>query len=134
MPAGFGRGNLIIDFGEGTAVDPSVNRTASSNGMRAWIDGPVREAAVVYVNGRRAGSVWSAPYRVNVSGLLKDGTNDIRVAVANLAVNHMAGRPLPNYSELNKKYGVRFEAQDMNKIRPEPAGLMGPIRLISVAP
>jgi hypothetical protein len=43
--------------------------------------------------------------------------------VANLALNHMAGRPLPDYAELNKKFGVRFEPQDMDKIRPEPSGI-----------
>ena len=85
------------------------------------------------VNPKWAGSVWSAPYRVDISGLLKAGENDIRVVVANLAVNYMAGHPLPSYAELNKKYGVRFEAQDMDKIRPEPAGLLGRIRLIPVS-
>ncbi len=40
-----------LDFGEGTAI-PQLNLRS---GMQAWLDGPVREAAVVYVNGRRAG-------------------------------------------------------------------------------
>ena len=31
--------------------------------MQTWLDGPVREAAVVYVNGKRAGSVWCPPYQ-----------------------------------------------------------------------
>jgi len=31
------------------------------------------------------------------------------------------------------RYGVRFEAQDMDKIQPVPAGLLGPIHLVSVA-
>ena len=51
------------------------------------------------------------------------------VVVGNLALNHMAGRPLPDYRLLNLRYGVRFEAQDMDKVQPVPSGLLGPIRL-----
>jgi hypothetical protein len=52
--------------------------------------------------------------------------------VANLALNHMAGRALPNYRLLNLRYGVRFQDQDMDKVQPIPAGLFGPIRLMAV--
>jgi len=45
----------------------------------AMLEGPVREAAVVTVNGKPAGSVWCAPYEVEVSGLLHAGENTIRV-------------------------------------------------------
>ena len=96
-------------------------------------DPPVRDAAVVYVNGRRAGSVWSPPYSVDVSGLLTPGENNLRVEVGNLAVNYMAGHALPDYKLLNLRYGVRFEAQDMDKIQALPSGLLGPIRLIAEA-
>jgi hypothetical protein len=98
--------------------------------MQAWLESPVREAAVVYVNGRRAGSVWCPPYAVQVTGLLKPGVNQLRIEVANLAVNHMAGRRLPDYRLLHLRYGVRFEPQDMDKIQAEPSGLLGPVRLV----
>jgi hypothetical protein len=29
------------------------------------------------------------------------------------------------------RFGERFQAQDMDKVRAEPAGLLGPIRLTS---
>jgi hypothetical protein len=61
---------------------------------------------------------------------VRAGANTIRIDVANLAVNHMAGRALPDYRLLNLRYGVRFEPQDMDKVRPVPAGLTGPIRLV----
>src|SRR5207249_3753821 len=67
----------------------------------ALIEAPVHEAAVVYVNGERAGSVWHPPYTVDVTGLLRRGENRIRIEVANLALNQMAGHPLPDYTELN---------------------------------
>jgi hypothetical protein len=62
--------------------------------------------------------------------LLHPGENTIRIQVANLALNYMAGHALPDYRLLNLRYGVRFEAQDMDKVQPIPAGLLGPIRLL----
>jgi hypothetical protein len=91
----------------------------------------VREAAVVSINGRRAGSVWSPPYSLDVTGRLRQGDNLLRIEVGNLAINHMAARALPDYRLLNLRYGTRFEPQDMDKVQPVPAGLLGPIRLIT---
>jgi len=99
-------------------------------GMQAWIDPPVREAAVVYLNDEKAGTVWSPPYSVDLTGLLHRGANKIRIVVANTAINYMAGHALPDYRLLNLRYGERFQAQDIDKVRPLPSGLLGPIRLI----
>jgi hypothetical protein len=116
-----------LDLGQGQPI--SAERL--TNGMRAWLDPPVREAATVFVNGRRAGSLWTPPYTIAVTDLVRQGTNTIRIDVANTAINHMAGRALPDYRLLNLRYGVRFEPQDMDKVRPVPSGLTGPIRLIA---
>jgi hypothetical protein len=127
VPRGlFNRGlTLKLDFGEGRPVAES----RLTNGMRAWLDAPVREAAVVYVNGRRAGALWTPPYAVDVTKLLLPGDNRVRVVVANTAMNHMAGRRLPDYRLLNLRYGERFQPQDMNQVKPLPSGLLGPVRL-----
>lgn len=118
---------VALDFGEGQPI-PAKEMKA---GMRAWLDPPVHEAAVVYVNDKPAGSVWHPPYSVEVTGLLKRGENRIKIVVANTALNYMAGRRLPDYKLLNLRYGVRFEPQDMDKIQPIPSGLTSPIRLIA---
>jgi hypothetical protein len=120
---------IRLDFGEGQPVPPHNLRS----GMQAWLEAPVREAAVVYVNNQRAGSVWCPPYSLDVTPFLKAGTNHVKVVVGNLAINDMAGHSLPDYRLLNLRYGVRFEAQDLDKIQPVPAGLLGPIRLVPVA-
>ena len=57
------------------------------------------------------------------------GENQLRIEVANLALNEMAAHPLPDYKALNARYGERFQPQEMNEIRAIPAGLMGPITL-----
>lgn len=118
---------LVLDFGPGTALASSPKVPA---GMRAMFESPVREAAEVYVNGKRAGAVWHPPYRVDVTGLLGPGGNRIEVKVANLAVNALAGRALPDYRLLSARYGQRFVPQDTGLIAPRPAGLLGPVRLI----
>jgi len=115
-----------LDLGEGKALTEQALRS----GMQTWLDAPVREAAVVYINDRRVGSVWCPPYSLEVSDFLKPGNNKIRIVVANLALNYMAGRRLPDYRLLNLRYGERFQAQDMDKVQPVTSGLLGPIRLI----
>ncbi|HKC65486.1 MAG TPA: glycosyl hydrolase, partial [Pyrinomonadaceae bacterium] len=116
-----------LDFGEGKPIPVQQLKA----GMQAWLDAPVREAAVVYINNARAGSIWCPPYSLDVTKFLRVGTNKIRIVVANLALNYMAGRRLPDYKLLNLRYGERFQAQDMDKVQPVPAGLLGPIHLIA---
>jgi hypothetical protein len=120
-------GRVTLDFGEAKPTGP---RDPNAR-MQAWLDAPVREAAVVYVNDQRAGSVWSPPYALDVTAVLRPGKNHLRIQVANLALNDMASRALPDYHLLNLRYGTRFEPQDMDKVRPVPAGLLGPIRLLA---
>jgi hypothetical protein len=121
---------MFLTFGEGKPVEAGAGRRSGS-GMRAWFEGPVRDAALVFVNGKRAGSVWRPPYEVEVTGLLKPGDNTIRVLVYNLAINELAKGPLPDYTALNAKYGERFQPQDMNNLQPLPSGLLGPVSLVA---
>jgi hypothetical protein len=119
--------SLELDFGAVKALPEATNRRVPT--FQAQAEAPVREAAVVYVNGRRAGAVWCPPYNVDVTGLLHRDDNLVRIEVANLALNQMAARPLPDYRALNARYGERFQPQDMDQVRPIPSGLLGPIRL-----
>jgi alpha-L-rhamnosidase len=120
---------VYLTFGEGTPVSTAEHNSGS--GMRAMLEGPVREAAVVYVNGKRAGSVWCPPYQVEVSNSLQTGKNSLRIVVANLAINELAKGPLPDYKALNAKYGERFQPQDMAHLEPQPSGLLGTLRLVA---
>lgn len=118
--------SLRLDFGSGIPSTPQTLR----NGMQAWLESPVREAAVVYVNDVRVGAVWCPPYSLEVRKFLRPGANKIRIQVANTAMNYMAGHSLPDYRLLNLRYGERFQPQDMDKIQALPSGLLGPVRLI----
>jgi hypothetical protein len=123
---------IVLDFGEGT---PTVdNRPIYANGLHALLDPPIREAAIVYVNGQRAGAIWHPPYRIEITSLIHGGDNRIEVRVYNTAINLLAGQPPHDYSALYAKYGKRFEPQDMENLRPIPSGLLGPIRLLRESP
>jgi hypothetical protein len=118
---------LWLDFGEARPSSP-----ASPGGRQhALLEAPVREAAVVYINGERTGVLWRPPYRLEVTGRLKPGPNQIIVKVGNTAINYLAGTTLPTYRLLNLRYGTRFEPQDMKGLQPVPSGLFGPIRLLA---
>lgn len=118
----------MIDFGDGKAIDVVPQR----NGMRTFYDPPIREAAVIYVNGQKAGSLWCPPYKLDVTRLLKPGSNSVRVVVGNTALNYMSGHKLPDYKLLNLRYGERFQPQEMEKIQPLPSGLLGSVKLVSL--
>jgi len=119
--------DVYLHFGEGIPLASQPLRS----GMQAWLEGPIREAAVVYINDKRVGSIWCPPYLLEVKRFLRAGENKIRVEVANTAMNYMAGRSLPDYRLLNLRYGERFQPQDMDKVQAIPSGLLGPIRLVA---
>ena len=129
VPVGFIKsGNYaVIDFGDGKATEVIVQR----NGMRTFYDPPIRESAVVYVNGQKAGSLWCPPYKLDVTQFVRTGENAVRVVVGNTALNYMSGRKLPDYKLLNLRFGERFQPQEMEKIQPLPSGLIGTVKLVS---
>jgi len=116
-----------LDFGSGTPIDEPTPLPQHS--MKAYFEGPVREAAAIFVNGERVGFVWHPPYTVNVTRFLKAGENSLRIVVGNTAINSLAGRGLPDYRLLDQRYGQRFVPQDMTNLQPLPSGILGDVRL-----
>lgn len=121
-------GWICLDFGPGTPTTDS--RRPGASGTRALLDPPIREAAIVFVNGQHIGSLWHPPYRIDISKYVKSGENKIEVHVYNTAINLLAGQPPRDYTALRAKYGRRFDPQDMDNLKPIPSGLFGPIRLV----
>jgi hypothetical protein len=116
----------VLDFGPGKPIeepDPLPDHS-----MKAYLDGPVREAAEVYVNGVSAGFVWHPPYSLDVTRLLKPGVNTLKIIAGNTAINSLAGHALPTYRLLNQRYGERFTPQDMGNLEPLPSGILGDLQ------
>jgi hypothetical protein len=99
-----------IRYFSGTAVyEKTVTLSAeqAADGIEAVLDlGEVGVMADVTVNGQFAGSLWKAPYRVNVTEHLKPGQNVLRIEVTNLWANRMIGdaaKPSPlKWGRLNE--------------------------------
>jgi hypothetical protein len=109
--------------------NPQVTRTGP--GMHAYYNPPVREAALVTINGQAAGALWHPPYRLDVSKFLKAGQNRIEIHVYNTALNHWAALPPHDYGPLIAKYGDKFQVQDLQLVKPVPSGLLGTIHLVT---
>lgn len=118
----------LLDFGHG---EPVMDTQAGPNmpGMRALLESPIREAAVVYVNGQRAGSVWHPPYQLDIMPFLHNGNNHLKIVVANTAMNTVAGHALPRYKLLNQRYGERFVPQGFDRVKPLSSGMLPGLRL-----
>jgi hypothetical protein len=109
---------------------PNPRVTLPGPGMRSYYDPPIREAAIVYINGKRAGSLWHPPYRLDVTPYLRAGQNQIEIHVYNTAINAWAASPPHDYQPLIAKYGDRFQVQDLDKVQPVSSGLLGSVHLV----
>ncbi|HEV8254119.1 MAG TPA: glycosyl hydrolase [Vicinamibacteria bacterium] len=126
--------HVFLDFGEArpTEREPLPGGTLRGNSFTALVAPPVREAATVFVNGRRAGSLWAPPYRIEITDLLRDGANEIRVDVYNTAINRLAeGGHLPDMRALVERYGLRTRLQDLEGLQPLPSGILSVPRLVT---
>ncbi|WP_428334769.1 glycosyl hydrolase [Novosphingobium sp.] len=84
-------------------------------GAKVSLDlGEVHDAALVKANGADAQPLLLAPFVIDLTTALKPGRNHIDVTVVNTPQNAMAASKGP---------GARF-------LRPKPAGLVGPVRLL----
>ena len=110
---------------------PNPLVTHTGPGMRAYYEAPIREAALIDINGKFAGALWHPPYVLDVTTYLKPGPNDIEIHVYNTALNAWSALAPHNYAPLIAKYGDRFQMQDLDKVMPISSGLVGSIHLVS---
>ncbi|MFC4312028.1 glycosyl hydrolase [Steroidobacter flavus] len=97
-------------------------------GQSVMLDlGNIGDVAEVRVNGQLIGTVWHAPYQLDIGKSVRAGANELEVKVANLWANRLIGDAQPN----TKK--VAFTT--VPTYRPDaplrPSGLIGPVRLLA---
>jgi hypothetical protein len=99
--------------------------------------GTVRDIAEVSVNGKALGIFWKAPYRIDVTDVLKPGDNILEIKVTNEWTNRLIGdrAASPEQKILDPESTAPggpggFGAQNQ---RPVESGLLGPVSIVSVA-
>jgi hypothetical protein len=91
--------------------------------------GRVEVMARVKVNGKEVGTVWKAPFRVDVTGALRSGENQLQIEVANLWPNRLIGdAALPKNQRVAWTTWNPF-TKDTELLE---SGLLGPIALVAV--
>ena len=75
--------------------------------------GDLAEIAEVTLNGKRLGLAWLPPYRIEISGAVHAGTNQLEIRVANLRANRLNGDSLRSES-------TRFTRSNIDRIQTDP--------------
>lgn len=95
-------------------------------GSPLWLDlGKIADIAEVRVNGTLVGTVWHAPYRLDIGKVVKQGTNRLEVRVANLWVNRLIGDAQPGAEKITWTAVPTYKADAPLR----PSGLIGPVTL-----
>jgi hypothetical protein len=87
--------------------------------------GELRNVAEVTVNGKPLGILWKPPYKVDVTGPLKPGKNELKIDITNLWANRIAGD-----EKLPREKRVTRITQKLPVPGPHPSGLFGPVQLL----
>ena len=102
-------------------------------GAKVVLDlGTVKDIAEVSVNGRALGTLWKAPYQVDVTGVLKPGANQLEIKVTNEWTNRQIGdRSAPPDKKVLAASGSMMGGFGGPPSLAE-SGLIGPVTMISV--
>lgn len=123
--------DLGVKYFSGTATySKSVQAPANwfSTGAQLWLDlGDVKNLAEISVNGKSVGIVWKPPFRVDVTGIMKPGTNTLEIKVTNLWVNRLIGDQQPDATKKYTSTTQKFYSADSPLL---PSGLLGPVRIV----
>ena len=120
-----------IKYYSGTAVytnKVTVSEADLQSGSILIDLGKVGCLAEVKVNGQSAGVLWKAPYRADITSLLKAGENTLEIAVVNQWVNRLIGDAQPDAQQKYTYTSFTFYYPGSQLL---PAGLMGPVRLVT---
>lgn len=123
--------NDSIRYFSGTATyTTSVNLDRAGRGEHMFMAfDNVGTMAKVYINGKYAGGVWTAPYRLDVTDFVKDGRNDVKIEVVNTWVNRIVG-------DMNLPESERETYLFVNHLNAKtplpPSGIIGKVKFETV--
>ncbi len=116
-----------------------------------YIDlGVVNDIARVILNGKDMGVIWCAPWRIDISEVLKEGENELVIEIANRWINRLLGdrqEPDANVRTVKFENGLmggqefrtgrytfttKLSMSAFSFTEPLSSGLLGPVRLMQI--
>ena len=110
-----------------------LSEGSNNKSQRLFLDlGDVRNVAEVRLNGKKLGTLWCFPWRVEITEAVKATGNVLEIDVINLWANRVIGDlKQPNEKRFTKTHEVfRFDMVTGNT-PPLDSGLLGPVRILS---
>jgi hypothetical protein len=122
---------VCLVFEEPRPIEPHIRQAGRRNtGFSVFLDTPIMDAAVVFINGKRIGTLFAPPYTLDLGHALTPGGNLLEIKVYNRLVNELSNRPLFDFAPIHAAYGTRFDdIQDFTALRAEPSGIKGTLKL-----
>jgi hypothetical protein len=136
-----------IKYYSGTAFyRQSFDMPDYEKGGELYLDlGKVKNMARVRLNGKDLGTVWTAPWRVDITNAVKSKGNELQIEVVNLWANRLIGDEYLPYDgiehgqwpkwllESKPRTSGRYTFASANHYRKDSplleSGLMGPVKL-----
>ncbi|HEX5652940.1 MAG TPA: glycosyl hydrolase [Chitinophagaceae bacterium] len=119
-----------IQYYSGTVTySNSLELTALQPGKRWWIKlDSVYNIATVKINSKDCGTIWTAPYELEITSALKPGTNLVEIQVSNTWHNRLIGDQLLPPAKRISWTTAPFRLKGKPLL---PAGLVGEVRVVS---
>jgi hypothetical protein len=120
-----------IRYYSGTAVyNCTFTVSEIPEGKKLYLDlGLVKDMAKIKINGQYAGGVWTPPYRVDVTSLLKAGENTVEAEVVNVWANRLIGdQYLPKEKRMvDSPFSTWRTTSEIQE-----SGLIGPVKIVEL--
>ena len=120
--------NDQIKYYSGTAVYKKEFNWKGKSNEKIGLDlGTIANIAEITINGINCGTIWTFPYKIDISKALKKGKNTIEIKVTNTWANRLIGdEKLPKEERLTWTTApFRLEGNPLLK-----AGLLGPVTIV----
>ncbi len=116
-----------VRYFSGTASYRTTIDGTHTAGERVYLTlSDLREICTVRINGKDAGTIWSMPYRLDITDALAKGKNSLEIAVTNLWPNRLIGDAQPGVTRTYTQTNIRKYKADSPLL---PSGLIGPVAI-----
>jgi hypothetical protein len=123
--------NDSIRYYSGSAIYHNTFKVSKiKTGEHVFLNlGMAKAIAKVTINGVEAGGAWTAPYKIDITKVLKKGDNTLDIKVVNTWVNRLIGDSKLPAGE-RKTWLSIYHYQPGNPL--ESSGLLGPVKIETV--